>query len=318
MSRGYSVAVTVNTDTARFQLRADAATRPFSAAPAPRARSSSSSIWSFVVAVSIAPPRASCTMRSARALPARHHLLRDAVLRDLVGLDELHLVRHLVRHGRLALSGHDVRRRWVGSSSWLRSIPGAFNEGDFTLPVLGYVVIARRDGDAVSLRHHGRQAPAVGHASVRSRHRRSPGAVDPVPADPGGPAADRRVRALRALAEHQRPGVRRVPQADSVASTPHHRALRAVHAHRARREPARLRQRDHRRPRQGREPRAADRHLGAHPRGHGVAVVESTSGRRTSAPSRASDARSATATRTTSCSGRPPPSPPGSRWSSTS
>jgi hypothetical protein len=69
------------------------------------------------------------------------HPLRGRVLRDLVGVDELHLVRDVVRHRRLALPGaHDPaderRSRPRGGDP-----AAAFEHNDFTIMVIGYVVM---------------------------------------------------------------------------------------------------------------------------------------------------------------------------------
>ena len=115
--------------------------------------------------------------------PARHHLLCDGVLRDLVGLDELHLVRDLLRHRRLAVPRHDVRPD--GRRPRLRrGHPPGVHRGGLHRPGPRLRRDARRDGRAVAAGIPISGSAALGHTPVRLRDRGGAGAVDPLPPDP--------------------------------------------------------------------------------------------------------------------------------------
>lgn len=177
-------------------------------------------------------------------LPARDHVVRDGVLRDLVGVDELHVVRDLVRHGRLAVPRHHVRADGRRARAG-RGHPARLRRGRLHAPGHRLRRDAHRDGRAVAAGLPLGGPAAGGDTPLCPRHRGGPGAVAPVPPGSRRGTAARRLRRLRAhRGEH--PRVRRAPSPDAVASAPCHGEVRAVHPDRARREPARLGQRHHR------------------------------------------------------------------------
>ena len=185
-----------------------------------------------------APPR---THREPRR--GRPDLLRHGVLRDLVGLDELHLVRHVLRHRRLALPRADHR------PDVRRARPRRGRRACVHRPRLHGADPrlrrhARRDGRPVAARITLRREQPPCDPGLRGRYRRSPGLLARPPGAARDAGPDRVHRPRRRGARD--PDHRREAGHDALAPPPHHRALRPVHPDPARREPARLRERRHR------------------------------------------------------------------------
>ena len=121
----------------------------------------------FVVAVAQAAdrpaPRAGRgpRRRRPRRLPA-------GVLRDLVGVDELHLVRVGLRHRRRRLPPRRARADGRACSSWPPASPGSSTAADFGVVVAGYVVMRIGAGGPVAAGGGvASRGPAVRHAATR-------------------------------------------------------------------------------------------------------------------------------------------------------
>ena len=97
----------------------------------------------------------------------RRPRLRDGVLRDLVGLDELHLVRLGLRQRRRALPARDARadrrRRWCSPPA----CRGPSTDHDFAVVSLGYVIMRLAAGRAVAAGRPQRQPAPSGTTALR-------------------------------------------------------------------------------------------------------------------------------------------------------
>ena len=94
----------------------------------------------FVVAIA-ASPRSSRTRSRERARARRAGPVPAGLLRDLVGVDELHLVRVVLRHRRRPVPAADPACRWRACSCSRRACPSAVEDGDFRAVTLGYLVM---------------------------------------------------------------------------------------------------------------------------------------------------------------------------------
>ena len=184
----------------------------------------------FVVAVvaggGIAPPRPGRgpDRPRRRELPGR-------LLRDLVAVDELHLVRLGVRHGRRPVPAADVRADRRGAGRGGRG-PGGVRAPGFHGHGHRLRDHAHRARGAVAAgRPRGSGGPS-GRPAVRDGHRAHPGRLGRAPARRlvGGRLPDvPRARHPRA----RRAGLGRASRSShAVARRPHRGALRPVHDHR--------------------------------------------------------------------------------------
>ena len=269
----------------------------------------------FVVAVAqaaaAAAPRARRGPRrhGARRLPAR-------VLRDLVGVDELHLVRLGLRHRRRAVPAADVRadRRRAGPRR--RGARGRSTRATSPWSIVGYVDHAAGAGRPVAARGRASDpARRAAGAALRRRHRascRSAGSLRLVAARPVGLVGVPRARRSPSCAVPvwaERAGRRRRWHPDHIAEryglftiiVLGESILAATD-----RGPGRARRRRALgRAARGRRRRAADRVRAV------VAVLQAD--RRTRRSARCGRSAFVGATATTSCSPRSPRSAPASR-----
>lgn len=179
---------------------------------------------------------------SGRAARQRTHRVRDGVLRDLVGVDELHLVRQRLRLRRHLVPVDDTAADGRGVDPRCGRAGRAGAPG-FPADRRRLCGDACRDGVAVApCCRGGSAAPARGPHLRRRDHARAD-RLGRMAGDPRrvGAAHVRRVRRVRVGRARGVRAARRHP----VAPGAHRRSVRLVHVDRAGRDGAGLNQRDH-------------------------------------------------------------------------
>ena len=172
-----------------------------------------------------APPRPGRGPR--RRGPSR---LPADLLRDLVGVDELHLVRLGVRHRRCRLPPDRPPATGRGAGGGGRRAPGA-QRARVRGRHPGLRHDAARTGHPVAAGGRLSSGRAPLHPALRRRPRRRPSRLGGPPRPPGRGRHRRLRRSRGGRARH--PVLGRVGRPHPLASRPHRRTLRPLHAHRA-------------------------------------------------------------------------------------